>query len=148
MNDAHSPEQQLAIRCSESLHSRDQTAAMLGISIESSTPGKAVMRMTVRKDMTNGHAICHGGMIFTLADTAFAHACNNTNAMTVASACHIDFVAPAFVDDVLTGTAQERSRSGRTGIYDIDVTKQDGSLIAVFRGKSHQINGQVIPAES
>ncbi|PWQ92566.1 hydroxyphenylacetyl-CoA thioesterase PaaI [Leucothrix pacifica] len=136
--------QELATAASEALHKQDFAAQMLGITIASTTPGKAVLQMKVREDMSNGHGICHGGMIFTLCDTAFAHACNNTNKNTVASGCTIDFLAPARLDDVLTATAQERSRSGRTGVYDVEVRLADDTLIAVFRGKSYQIKGQLI----
>ena len=100
--------------------------------------------MTVRADMLNGHAICHGGFIFTLADSAFAYACNSYNLNTVASGCAIDFLAPAREGDVLTAVAQERSASGRTGVYDIEVTNQRGEKIALFRGKSYRIKGHVI----
>ena len=134
----------LAQQCSAALHRNDHTAHSLGIDIVETLPGKAVLRMIVRKTMTNGHAICHGGMIFTLSDTAFAHACNNTNKITVAAGCSIDFIAPAYEGDVLTATAQERSRSGRTGVYDIEVHNQDGSLIALFRGKSYQLPGSLV----
>ena len=82
--------------------------------------------MTVRADMLNGHAICHGGFIFTLADSAFAFACNSYNLNTVASGCGIDFLAPAREGDVLTAGAHERSAAGRTGVYDIEVTNQRG----------------------
>lgn len=104
--------------------------------------------MRVRNEMLNGHDVCHGGMIFTLADSAFAHACNNTNKVTLASGCSIDFLAPAREGDLLTATAQERSRSGRTGVYDIEVQRQDGTLIALFRGRSYQLKGTVIPEET
>ena len=136
--------QELATAASEALHKQDFAAQMLGITIADTTPGKAVLQMKVREDMSNGHGICHGGMIFTLCDTAFAHACNNTNKNTVASGCTIDFLAPARLGDVLTATAQERSRSGRTGVYDVEVRLADDTLIAVFRGKSYQIKGQLI----
>lgn len=137
----------LAQQCSAALDRDDHASHALGMRIRQTLPGKAVLEMTVRKDMTNGHAICHGGMIFTLADSAFAHACNNTNKITVASGCSIDFLAPAHEGDVLTATAQERSRSGRTGVYDIEVHKQDGTLIAVFRGKSYQLQGSLVTLE-
>jgi len=136
--------QQLAQAASDELHKEDYAAQMMGIIIIESTPGKAVLQMTVRKDMSNGHGMCHGGMIFTLCDTAFAHACNNTNKNTVASGCTIDYLAPGHLGEVLTATAQERSRSGRLGVYDVEVTRPDGALIAVFRGKSYQIKGQLV----
>jgi acyl-CoA thioesterase len=107
-------------------------------------PGVATITMRVRPDMVNGHHICHGGLIFTLADSAFAYACNSYNLNTVASACHIDFLAPAREGDVLEATATERSASGRTGVYDIEVKVQGGKLVALFRGKSYRIKGEVI----
>jgi acyl-CoA thioesterase len=94
--------------------------------------------------MLNGHAICHGGFIFSLADSAFAFACNSYNLSTVASGCAIDFVAPAREGDVLTAAARERSASGRTGVYDIEVTNQRGEAVALFRGKSYRVKGHVI----
>jgi acyl-CoA thioesterase len=106
--------------------------------------GSATLRMRVRKDMVNGHQICHGGLIFTLADTAFAYACNSYNQNTVASACHIDFLAPGREGDVLEAVAIERSSAGRTGVYDVEVRVVDGHAVALFRGKSHRIKGEVI----
>jgi len=100
--------------------------------------------MPVSASMLNGHAICHGGFIFTLADSAFAYACNSYNLSTVASGCAIDFLAPAREGDVLTAVGHERSASGRTGVYDIEVTNQRGEKIALFRGKSYRIKGHVI----
>ena len=111
-------------------------------------PGRAEVTMEVRADMLNGHAICHGGFIFTLADSAFAYACNSYNLSTVASGCAIDFVAPAREGDVLTARAAERSAAGRTGVYDIEVVNQRGETIALFRGKSYRIKGHVIDEAS
>ena len=139
-------DQSVAEACGAAMHERDYAAQALGIQLVEVGPGHARMTMTVRKDMVNGHDICHGGMIFTLADTAFAHACNSRNHVTVASGCMIDFVAPARLDDVLTAEAEERSLSGRTGVYDITVTNQRRELIALFRGNSYRIKGHVIPS--
>jgi acyl-CoA thioesterase len=116
----------------------------MGITITGIAPGHAELAMAVRADMLNGHAICHGGFVFTLADSAFAYACNSYNLTTVASGCAIDFVAPAREGDVLTAVARERSVSGRTGVYDIEVTNQHGERIAFFRGKSYRIKGHVV----
>ena len=138
---------QLAQTCSRNLHAGDNAAQWLGIKIVASIPGQATLTMQVTQNMANGHGICHGGMIFTLCDTAFAHACNNTNRNTVASGCNIDFLAPAKIGDVLTAQARERSRSGRTGVYDIEVNNQDGVLLAVFRGKSYQIKGELVDTD-
>ena len=116
----------------------------MGMELLACEPGRAVMRMTVRSDMVNGHHICHGGLIFTLADSAFAYACNSYNLNTVASACSIDFLAPAREGDVLEATAVERSTSGRTGVYDIEVKVLGANTVALFRGKSYRIKGEVI----
>ena len=124
--------------------SRDQAAQALGMEIRQVLAGSATLRMRVRKDMVNGHQICHGGLIFTLADTAFAYACNSYNQNTVASACHIDFLAPGREGDVLEAVAIERSSVGRTGVYDVEVRVVDGHAVALFRGKSHRIKGEVI----
>jgi len=102
------------------------------------------MTMTVRADMCNGHATCHGGLIFTLADSTFAFACNSYNQNAVALGCTIDFMAPAREGDVLTANARVRQQGARTGVYDITVTNQDGSEIALFRGKSYRIKGTVL----
>ncbi|MGB0468590.1 MAG: hydroxyphenylacetyl-CoA thioesterase PaaI [Pontibacterium sp.] len=144
MSDSQLNAQQLAEACSASMHSRDFAAQALGIKVCEVSPGYAKLSMTVRKDMLNGHNMCHGGFIFTLSDTAFAHACNSYNKVTVASGCTIDFTAPGFEGDVLTAEAKERARKGRTGIYDITVTNQKGEELALFRGKSHQIQGTVL----
>ena len=136
--------EQLAQACSDALHTNDQAAKLLGIDIIETSPGRSVLRMTVKPEMANGHGICHGGMIFSLCDTAFAHAGNSTNHNTVASGCSIDYLAPAHIGDSLTARAVERSRSGRTGVYDVEITNQEGVLIAVFRGKSYQIKGHLV----
>ena len=136
--------QQLAEACAEAMYSRDGASQMLGMQIEAVGPGTAVLSMTVRPDMVNGHHICHGGLIFTLADSTFAFACNSYNRVTVAAGCSIEYLAPARLGDRLTATGQERSLSGRSGVYDIQVTNQDGTLIALFRGKSARIQGQLI----
>jgi acyl-CoA thioesterase len=134
--------QSLAEATRDAMHSRDRAAQALGI--QSIGPGVAVLSMKVRSDMVNGHHICHGGMIFTLADTAFAYACNSYNKNTVASACNIDFLAPGREGAVLTAEAQEQSLSGRTGVYDVTVRDDSGKAIALFRGKSYRISGEVI----
>jgi acyl-CoA thioesterase len=136
--------QALAERVAQRMFSRDTAAHTLGVHLVRVAPGHAEVAMTVRADMLNGHAICHGGFIFTLADTAFAYACNSYNLNTVASGCAIDFLAPAREGDVLTAVGYERSASGRTGVYDIDVTNERGDKIALFRGKSYRIKGHVI----
>lgn len=122
----------------ETMLATDAVARMLGIELTSYGPGWARTRMTVRADMVNGHGMCHGGMIFTLADTAFAGACNSWGPVTVAAGCDIVFVAPARIGDVLTAEARMRSRYGRNGIYDATVLDGD-RLVAEFRGRSAQL---------
>ena len=136
--------QALAEAVAEAMWSRDRAAQALGMRIDSVAPGRAVLSMAVRGDMVNGHHICHGGLIFALADTAFAYACNAYNFNTVASGCNIDFVAPGKEGDTLQATAVERSRSGRTGVYDVTVRDSAGKDLALFRGKSYRIAGEVI----
>ena len=108
-------------------------------------PGRATMCMVVQARHLNGHQICHGGFIFTLADSTFAFACNSHNRNTVAAGCSIEFLKPAHLDDVLTCTGVEQTLQGRHGIYDMAVSNQHGQVVAMFRGKSAQIAGQVVP---
>ena len=136
--------QALAEGVAKSMYSRDRASQGLGMKIAGVGPGHAELVMPVRADMLNGHAICHGGFIFSLADSAFAYACNSYNQTTVASGCAIDFMAPAREGDVLTAIARERSVSGRTGVYDIEVKNQRGETVALFRGKSYRIKGHVV----
>ena len=111
-------------------------------------PGRAVMRMQVRAPMLNGHKICHGGLIFTLADSTFAFACNSHNKVTVAAGCSIEFLKPGKLGDVLTCEGVEQVLQGRHGIYDMKVTNQHGEIVAMFRGKSAHVQGCVIPEGS
>ena len=136
--------QALAERVTAAMYANDHASRSLGISVASVGPGHAEMTMTVRADMVNGHAICHGGFIFLLADSAFAFACNSYNRNTVAQGCSIDYLAPAHQGDVLRAIAVERSRTGRTGVYDIEVQNQHGKTVALFRGKSYRIDGHVV----
>jgi acyl-CoA thioesterase len=106
------------------------------------------MRMRVRDDMLNGHGTCHGGYIFMLADSAFAFACNSHNFNTVGAGCTIDYLAPGRAGDVLVAEAVEQALSGKTGVYDVVVTDQDGRKIALFRGKSHRVAGHVVPVDA
>lgn len=112
--------------------------------IEEVKPGFARLRMTVRSDMVNGHGICHGGIVFALADSAFAVACNTYNAVTVAAAASIDFLASTRVNDELTAEARELWRSKRNGIYEISISNQRGEPIALFRGRSHCTGGAIV----
>jgi acyl-CoA thioesterase len=136
--------QQLADSVAQAMWSRDNATQALGMAIVSVSPGQATIAMTVRPDMVNGHHICHGGLIFTLADSAFAYACNSYNQNTVASACSIDFLAPAKEGDVLEAECVERSLSRRTGVYDTTVRIRGGKTVALFRGKSARISGEVL----
>lgn len=122
----------------------DRTSQFLRITLDEIRPGYARMSLTITEDMVNGHGMCHGGFIFTLADSAFAYSCNSHNHNAVASGCTIEYLAPAQVGDVLTAIGEERALAGRSGIYDIEVNNQDGKRIALFRGKSHRIQGEVV----
>lgn len=144
MTEQHTDPQALAEEVSAAMWSRDRATNALGMQILNVKPGYAKMSMPVRPDMVNGHGICHGGYIFTLADSAFAYSCNSYNLNTVASACHIDFLAPAREGDILEAEAVEQSLSGRTGVYDVTVRTRGGKTIALFRGKSYRISGEVI----
>lgn len=134
----------LAQRTAEVMFRRDAASKLIGLQLIEVRPGYARVSMQVRADMVNGHRTCHGGYLFTLADSAFAYACNSYNKNAVASACHIDFVAPAFQDDVLDAECEERFQAGRAGVYDATVRNQTGEVVALFRGKSHRIAGEVI----
>jgi acyl-CoA thioesterase len=135
--------QHLAERAVDALFARDMASEMLGMRVVGVKPGYARVAMTVRPDMVNGHRICHGGLIFSLADSAFAASCNSHNENTVAAAASIDFLAPAFEGDELSAEANELWRSGRSGLYEITVTNQRGERIALFRGRSHRIGGSL-----
>ena len=132
---------QLAEHVRDGMLKKDRATVSLGMKVLSIGPGHATLSMTVRDDMLNGHATCHGGFIATLADSAFAFACNSYNELTVASGFSIDFLAPGHADDCLTARCIEVSRTGRTGIYDTAITNQRGERIAVFRGRSHTMKG-------
>src|SRR3989442_12639649 len=136
--------QALARRVADAMYERDGASQGIGVHVERVASGHAEVTMSVRADMLNGHAICHGGFIFTLADSAFAFACNSYNFNTVAQGCSIEFLAPAREGDVLTARGHERSFAGRTGVYDIDVANQRGESIALFRGKSYRIKGHIV----
>lgn len=140
--------QELAQAVGRAMYARDYASTMLGIRIDEVAPGFASCSMTVRQDMINGHDTCHGGFIFTLADSAFAFACNATNRTTVALAAQITFTAPAFLGDLLIATATEQHRTRRTGVYDVKVTTEDGRDIALFRGNSYETKGTVLKAEA
>jgi acyl-CoA thioesterase len=127
---------ELARRCADLMWSRDRASQQLGVQIADVSPGHATAAMTVDEHMVNGHDVAHGGYVFTLADTAFAFACNTYGVVTLAAGADINFVAPARKGDHLVATAAERSRSGRNGVYDVTVRTAEGELIAEFRGRS------------
>ena len=137
-----------ARRAAEVMYANDTAAQSLGITLEEIRPGFSRMRMAVREDMLNGHRSCHGGLIFTLADTAFAFACNSYNRTTVAASAGIEFLAPAMVNDILTAVAEEQVRGSRLGIYDGIITNQNGQRIALFRGRSYRIQGMIAPEDA
>lgn len=139
----------LAERVGAAMFAADRASReTMGMELLACEPGRAVMRMAVQPLHLNGHQICHGGFIFTLADSTFAFACNSRNHNTVAAGCSIEFLKPAHAGDVLTCEGVEQAQSGRHGVYDMRVTNQHGHAIALFRGKSAQIKGQVIPEDN
>ncbi len=129
------------------MYQRDHCSKALGIDLVEIGPGRAVMSMTVRADMLNGHGIGQGGMIFTLADATFAYACNSYNVNAVAAGCDITFPAPAKLGDRLTAMGEERHLRGRNGVYDVTVTNQDGEIVGLFRGRCRHIQGNVASEE-
>ncbi len=138
--------QELARAVGEAMFAADSASRdFMQMELLSCAPGRAVMRMAVREPMLNGHRICHGGLIFTLADSTFAFACNSRNLATVAAGCSIEFLKPGRLGDVLTCEGVEQTLQGRHGIYDMKVSNQRGEVVAMFRGKSAQIAGTVIP---
>jgi acyl-CoA thioesterase len=131
--------QALAERAAAAMYDADLASRHLGIQIDQVAPGQATARMRVRDTMLNGHAICHGGYVFLLADTAFAFACNTYGPTTVAAACDVVFLGPAHLGDELIAEATERHRFGRSGIYDVTVRLPDTTVIAEFRGHSRTL---------
>jgi acyl-CoA thioesterase len=119
---------------------RDRASSALGMIVEVSEPGRAVVSMPIREDMLNGFLITHGGFVFALADTTFAIACNDSDLVTVAAGADVTFLATSTVGDTLTATGVLRSRAGRSGIYDVQVTNQNGDVVAEFRGRSRRTN--------
>ncbi|MEX3945242.1 hydroxyphenylacetyl-CoA thioesterase PaaI [Paraburkholderia sp. BR10937] len=143
-DDSLSPDE-LARAAAQAMYEADGCTRALGMELLEVRAGYARLSMAVRPEFLNGHQTCHGGMIFSLADSAFAFACNSYNINTVAAGCSIEFLRPVLRDEVLTAEAVEQVLSGRNGVYDIRVTNQAGETVALFRGKSAQIRGNVIP---
>ena len=140
--------QEIAAASAAALYERDTAARSLGIRVDEIAPGAASLSMSVADNMVNGHGICHGGYIFTLADTAFAYACNSYNRLVVAQHNTISYLSPGKPGEMLTAVAAEASRAGRSGIYDVTVTGEDGRKVALFRGASRQIDGQHFEEET
>jgi len=141
--------QQTADLVREGMFRNDRASKLLGMQIVDVSPGSATLTMAIRDDMLNGHDICHGGLITTLADSAFAFACNSYNELTVASGFSVDLLAPGRLNDVLTARCTEVSKAGRTGVYDTVITNQRGERVAVFRGRSYTIKGKpAVPASA
>jgi acyl-CoA thioesterase len=134
--------QQLAEHVRDGMFANDRASKWLGMRIVEVAPGRSVLEMKVAETMVNGHDLCHGGLIATLADSAFAFACNSCNELTVASGFSIDLLAPGKLGDVLTARCHEVSKAGRTGVYDCEVTNQRGENVAVFRGRSYTVKGK------
>jgi len=154
MNDTPAPRrpqqeldpQTIAERVGAGMFDEDAASRGLGMSVQAMGPGYARLTMPVREDMLNGFKICHGGFITTLADSAFAFACNSANRLTVAASITVEFIAPARAGDRLTAEVKEQSLTGRTGIYDVKVVNQNGDTIALLRGRSHRLKDQpVVP---
>ncbi|MBO6507886.1 MAG: hydroxyphenylacetyl-CoA thioesterase PaaI [Roseibium sp.] len=139
--------QELAEACARIMWDDDEASQALGMELLHVGPGSASIRMAVTKQMTNGHGNMHGGYLFTLADSAFAFACNTYNQVTVAQHCSITYIAPGKLGDVLTAEAREISRKGRSGIYDVQLKREDGTVITEFRGHSRTLNQTFLPSE-
>lgn len=133
--------QQRAERSAAAMWQNDRASQAFGMKIEAVGPGQATLSMVVRKNHLNGHGSCHGGVIFTLADSAFAFACNSHNTLTVAQQCSVVFAAPGREGDRLIASARELTLAGRSGVYDVTVAREDGMVIAEFRGLSRTVPG-------
>jgi acyl-CoA thioesterase len=135
---------EIARACADRMYADDRASRHLGITIADVGPGTATAHLTIRDDMVNGHGICHGGYVFTLADTAFAFACNTYDDVTVAAGADIEFIEPTRAGTRLTATAVERSRRGRSGLYDVTVRTDDGTVVAEFRGRSRSLGRRLL----
>ncbi|WP_319413692.1 hydroxyphenylacetyl-CoA thioesterase PaaI [uncultured Cohaesibacter sp.] len=140
--------QKLAEACAQAMWNGDAASQDLGLKLERIAPGEATVSMTVSKSMTNGHGNAHGGFLFALADSAFAFACNSYNQITVGQNCTIHYLAPGTLGDRLTARATEIFRSGRSGLYDVQVTREDGMVIAEFRGHARTIKGTLLSPQN
>lgn len=140
--------QEIAELCADILWRNDSASKKLGVRIENISPGAAETTMSVGQDMLNGHGMCHGGFLFTLADSTFAFACNTYNQRCVAQHCSISYLAPAFVGEKLTAFATETSRRGKNGIYDIRIVNEKRETIVEFRGYSRTVKGTLLPQDN
>lgn len=145
-DDSYAAAQHLAERVRDTMFATDKAAHALGMAVASISPGHASVTMTVREDMLNGFGICQGGLIATLADMAFAYACNSYNELTVASGFDVDLLGPGKLGDTLTASGRVVSQGSRMGLYDIEVSNQGGERIAVFRGRSYRMKGKQVVA--
>ena len=141
-------DKEIAQRCRDAMWENDTAVRDMGIEVSVTEPGAASASFEVHDRMVNGHDICHGGYIFALADSAFAYACNSYNRVTVAASAGIEFVRPARLGDKLTARAQESHRGGRTGLYDIEVSNQDGEIVAFFRGRSYATSQPLLQSDT
>jgi acyl-CoA thioesterase len=141
------PAHQLAERCAAAMWAQDRASRRLGMSRPQVAPGRATLSMRVREDMVNGQGNCHGGLLATLADSAFAFACNTYDQVTVAAGFDIVFVTAGRLGDELVATAVERVRYGRSGVYDVTVTRDDGEIVAEFRGRSRSLGRPLLAAD-
>ncbi|MED5461174.1 MAG: hydroxyphenylacetyl-CoA thioesterase PaaI [Pseudomonadota bacterium] len=139
---------EIAQRCRDTMWHYDTAVREMGIEVSVSGPGMATTTIDVKAQMVNGHGICHGGFIFTLADSAFAYACNTYDRVTVAASAGIEFVRPARLGDRLTAEAREAHRGGRTGIYDVEVTNEAGEVVAIFRGRSYATRQPIVKSDT
>ncbi len=135
---------ELAIACAKKMGSADSFSHSLGIQLSHIDVGKSIMTLQVTANMVNGYNTCHGGVIFSFADTAFAYACNSQNQLAVAASCNIDFVRPAMIGDTLTATSTMQYQGHRTGVYQTIIINQDDKLIAIFKGNSARLGKTVL----
>ncbi|PHM65590.1 phenylacetic acid degradation protein PaaD [Xenorhabdus stockiae] len=143
-NKTNTSPKQLARNCIETMYTKDACANHMGMQIDYIDIGIAQLSMTIVPTMLNGHKTCHGGIIFSLADTAFAYACNSEGIAAVASGCNIDFIHPVFNGDRLTANASVQHQGKTNGLYDVKITNQNGKTVAFFRGHSHRLGHSVL----
>jgi acyl-CoA thioesterase len=143
--DAEDRDDDIAGIVAEAMYALDESAKGLGIVIDEVRSDYARVSLAVREDMLNSHRICHGGVIFTLADTAFAYASNSENISTLALSCSINFAEAVPLGEKLTATAKKNFRKNRTGVYDVEVTNESDAVVAIFRGNSYQLKAESVP---